>query len=99
MRELLFTDGSCPSLIPHQVQTSALENSLALDYNQDRPIKKSGISEQSHPGYKLKHKTEMCRNWENGDCPYGTQCAYAHGNDELLKKRHVPTKYKTRLCK
>mmetsp|Transcript_111883 Transcript_111883/g.154527 ORF Transcript_111883/g.154527 Transcript_111883/m.154527 type:complete len:92 (+) Transcript_111883:346-621(+) len=61
---------------------------------------KNGPELQSTDGaFKLKHKTELCRNWERGDCPYGNLCAYAHGDEELIKKKHLPTKYKTRLCK
>lgn len=71
MRELMFTDQTSNELMTGCLQNSQLQSSLPMDYSLDRPIKKSGITEQSHPGYKLKHKTEMCRNWENGDCPYG----------------------------
>ena len=42
----------------------------------------------------------MCKNWEQtGECKFGETCAFAHGDDELQKKRHVPSKYKTKLCK
>ena len=42
----------------------------------------------------------MCRNWElTGECKFGDSCAFAHGDFELQKKKHVPSKYKTRLCK
>lgn len=42
----------------------------------------------------------MCRNWElTGICRFGDSCAFAHGGVELQEKKHVPVKYKTRLCK
>ena len=42
----------------------------------------------------------MCRNWElTGECRFGENCAFAHGDEELQKKKHVPSKYKTKLCK
>lgn len=31
-------------------------------------------------------KTEMCRNWDNGDCEYGDKCFFAHGQHELREK-------------
>ena len=31
-------------------------------------------------------------------CKYGDNCAFAHGEEELKKKVHVPSMYKTKLC-
>ena len=45
-----------------------------------------------------KYKTEMCRNWENGECHYGSNCVYAHGRDELKEKSLIPLNYKTKRC-
>ena len=41
---------------------------------------------QRIPDYRLKYKTELCRNWENGNCAYGGSCAFAHGLGELRRK-------------
>jgi len=52
------------------------------------------------PAYKQKEKTEICKFWLNGeDCKFGTECAFAHGNDELVKKTHVASKFRMTLCK
>lgn len=49
--------------------------------------------------YKLKQKTEMCKNWEmHGHCRWGSKCSYAHGEHELLKKTHLPKNFMTRSC-
>lgn len=49
--------------------------------------------------YKLKIKTELCKSWvKTKTCPYGDTCAFAHGEHELQKKKHVPSRYKTKLC-
>lgn len=49
--------------------------------------------------YKKKFKTEMCKNWElTGKCKFGNTCSFAHGEDELHKKSHLPLNYKTKLC-
>ena len=42
------------------------------------------------PEYKKKEKTEMCKFWaRSSSCPFGDECAFAHGEDELQKKTHV----------
>ena len=33
-----------------------------------------------------KFKTEICRNWETGDCEYGEKCFFAHGPKDLREK-------------
>ena len=49
--------------------------------------------------YKAKWKTEMCHYWEMyGKCKYGNTCAFAHGIDEL-NKRKMSSNYKTKPCK
>ena len=49
--------------------------------------------------FRIKWKTEMCRNWEMyGQCKYGNSCAFAHGDSEL-KKRKLSFNYKTKPCK
>ena len=49
--------------------------------------------------YKSKWKTEMCHYWEMyGTCKFGSSCAFAHGAEEL-NKRKMTLNYKTKLCK
>ena len=37
-----------------------------------------------------KYKTEMCKNWiDLGYCNYGKKCRFAHGEDELSKKKVI----------
>ena len=49
--------------------------------------------------FKVKWKTEMCHYWEmNGCCKFGDSCAFAHGYDEL-NKRKMSNNYKTKPCK
>lgn len=49
--------------------------------------------------FKLKEKTEICRNWQLNKCRFGDKCAFAHGSDQLLKKTHVDRKYKVTKCR
>ena len=50
-------------------------------------------------GFKSKWKTEICHYWEMyGYCKYGDSCAFAHGTDEL-NKRKISSNYKTKPCK
>ena len=49
--------------------------------------------------FKTKWKTEICRNWEMyGECKYGNNCAFAHGDSEL-KQRKLSFNYKTKACR
>lgn len=52
------------------------------------------------PDYKRKEKTEMCKNWaETKACVFGDKCTFAHGEDQLMKKKHVAGRYKIALCR
>ena len=54
---------------------------------------------EDHNDFKTKWKTEMCHYWEMyGSCKYGNACAFAHGSDEL-NKRKMSSNYKTKPCK
>ena len=54
---------------------------------------------EDHNDFKTKWKTEMCHYWEmHGTCKYGNSCAFAHGSEEL-NKRKMSSNYKTKLCK
>ena len=49
--------------------------------------------------FRTKWKTEICRYWEMyGECKYGDNCAFAHGDSEL-KQRKLTFNYKTKPCK
>lgn len=50
--------------------------------------------------YKIKFKTELCKNFElQGCCKFGDACCYAHGADELRDKKHLNSNYKSKICK
>lgn len=51
-------------------------------------------------GFKVKYKTEMCKNWKKtGDCEFKNSCSFAHGLHELKEKTDVHRNYKTKQCK
>ena len=71
----------------------------AKDFKSNKKGNSREHKENPSQSYKLKKKTELCRNWESGrDCSFGKNCAYAHGEEELITKVHVPDNYKTKLC-
>ena len=36
----------------------------------------------------VRKKYEMCKNWrEKGNCRYGDKCLFAHGDNELSRKK------------
>ena len=50
--------------------------------------------------FKKKWKTEKCHYWEMyGECKFGANCAFAHGEKELKKKTNINSNYKTKPCK
>ena len=52
------------------------------------------------PAFWQKQKTEICKFWLNGgECKFGPTCCFAHGESELLKKTHVPSKFRMSFCK
>lgn len=69
-----------------------------LDTSFTSPAKQQ-LKKKSRGTYQKKYKTEMCHNFEqNGFCEFGTNCSYAHYQNELQKKTHVPTNFKTKCC-
>jgi hypothetical protein len=67
-----------------------------------KPKKKSAapIPDLNQNTYKVKYKTELCRNFElQGVCKFGESCCYAHGMQELRSKTHLNSNYKSKICK
>ncbi|KAI9362083.1 hypothetical protein DFJ73DRAFT_620965 [Zopfochytrium polystomum] len=57
------------------------------------------VPKRKNDNHHHKHKTEMCRSWEElGTCVYGNQCQFAHSEDELRTVRRHPL-WRTELCK
>ena len=73
-------------------------NSFYKNYKNQKWKKNFRHSEDTND-FKMKWKTEICHYWEmNGSCKYGDSCAFAHGYDEL-NKRKMSNNYKTKPCK
>ena len=54
---------------------------------------------EDYNNFKTKWKTEICRYWEmHGECKFGENCAFAHGDSELKQKK-LTFNYKTKPCK
>lgn len=53
--------------------------------------KKSEVSSTSF-------KTELCKKFTLGNCPYEANCKFAHGNEELRERVPPNAKYKTKEC-
>ena len=60
--------------------------------------KPAGVSRKALD-FNIKYKTELCWRWENGNCPFGKQCGFAHGREELRLKLYLPKNYRTKQCK
>lgn len=47
----------------------------------------------------FKEKSELCKKFtEQGFCPYGSRCKFAHGSHELRQNHCQNSKYKTKEC-
>jgi len=80
-----------------QIPSSNPRSSPNLSFDKDE---RSGDSSDTDGpcGPNSRFKTEICRNYkEKGQCLYGEQCQFAHGNEEM---RNVGqhSRYKTKRC-
>ncbi|GAQ80543.1 CCCH-type Zn-finger protein [Klebsormidium nitens] len=95
-----------PALLPKSINVR--ESTLrAVKEEQERGVKRAREEDDhdagearkkaaSHPGY---YKTELCNKWEEqGQCPYGPKCQFAHGIEELRPVLRHP-KFKTEICR
>mmetsp|Transcript_35444 Transcript_35444/g.35105 ORF Transcript_35444/g.35105 Transcript_35444/m.35105 type:complete len:248 (-) Transcript_35444:73-816(-) len=57
------------------------------------------LSEKAQTSFVTKFKTELCKNWQAGDCKFGSKCSFAHGVEELSQRKNLPSNYKTKICK
>jgi len=48
--------------------------------------------------FRVKFKTEMCKNFMTSFCELGDKCSFAHGSRELQRK-DTHKNYKTKMCK
>ena len=48
--------------------------------------------------FRIKYKTEICKNFMTSHCEFGDKCSFAHGSRELQKK-DTHKNYKTKMCK
>lgn len=55
--------------------------------------------EETSSNFRLKEKTEICKNWLSNTCRFGDRCAFAHGYDEVQLKSHVAPRYKVTKCR
>ena len=77
------------------------ENSFSEKINTTNSEKSSNGKKKSGDtmDFKTKWKTEKCHYWEMyGECKFGENCAFAHGDNELKQKTNN-TNYKTKPCK
>lgn len=63
------------------------------------PLKGFSKRQPREADFRVKYKTEICRNWELGTCEFGESCAFAHGYEELRNKSNMGSNYKTKKCK
>jgi Zinc finger C-x8-C-x5-C-x3-H type (and similar) len=67
-----------------------------MEYLKPKGSKQTSISQEEDCNQK--YKTEICRNWSIGLCPFADQCFFAHGVEEIRTKKRFGN-YKTKDCK
>ena len=79
---------------------------ISLDPSKLKPKKQINFSSKQEmiryiENFRVNYKTELCRNWmQEGECEFDKECAYAHGQKELVQKQPSYHKnYKTKICK
>ncbi|CAG9328510.1 unnamed protein product [Blepharisma stoltei] len=88
------TDFLQPAFLPYDATLNFLEESL-MSYG----VLKELSPKKTDNDFKIKYKTERCKNWEAGICEFGSRCAFAHGDSELRLRGHATKNYKTKKCK
>lgn len=84
----------------HRLDTSQLKLSKgSFSCTANMKFGRKFTSLDNQPAYQVKFKTELCKNWQAGDCKFGNKCSFAHGVEELTEKKHLPNNYKTKVCK
>jgi hypothetical protein len=76
-------------------------NPFTAQAGQSQSVRKN--SGKTESGWKRKVKTELCKFWLNG-LPCENQlkeqgCGFAHGQEELQKKKGLSKQYMTSVCK
>ncbi|GER44440.1 zinc finger protein [Striga asiatica] len=67
------------------------------DNNNNKKMKEQGLEVDVYNQGML--KTELCNKWQQtGTCPYGQNCQFAHGIEELRPVLRHP-RYKTEVCR
>ncbi|CAK85268.1 unnamed protein product (macronuclear) [Paramecium tetraurelia] len=96
---LLYKMQQC-CCISTQDENENLSSGLSCDQEECENKEKIENKSKNKISFIVKVKTEICKYWAIEDyCPYGQQCAFAHGQHEIRQKTHVPHNYKTQVCK
>ena len=88
--EIIYED-EYKGLVYNQIYPDINTNAIYYCIERDR--------KDDFNNFRTKWKTEICKYWEMyGECKYGDNCAFAHGDSEL-KQRKLTFNYKTKPCK
>ena len=88
----------------HFSDIESMEGDVASEINGfDSPISRKSSNHGAESAWKKKVKTELCKFWLNGqECENSQKeqgCGFAHGQDELQKKKGLSRQYLTSVCK
>lgn len=72
--------------VPHFCGSTAFDRSDGADASTskvDDLLSTNQNFETACSDFRLKEKTEICRNWQLNKCRFGDKCAFAHGSNQL----------------
>lgn len=73
-------EGVAPNIVPDQVLVDAVLAHSSAAVRSLHAAAARGTS--SSRGNSSNYKTQLCRNYRNGTCSYGSRCTFAHGESD-----------------
>lgn len=108
IRQNKFDPPNCPFSSRDKLQRNYGEPNGPMASNNKRTLdnekhnknnKRNKVYKAHREDFQVNHKTELCKNFQEGYCAYGDKCAFSHGLDDLRPKVKNSISYKSKNCR